>query len=146
MAAILGGGAIRSVSGFSWITNNSEFLYSMCPKPMSPKTRKNPAELSEVFITERPPRVHQEPGGRGVLCGQLVYVFRDFCLKQGIEFTGSGYEGPRRTSPSRDISSTPRPPGSGAPATVTSLVKCVSPTRKHISVRENTYHCEVTVI
>ena len=38
--------------------------------------------------------VHNTPGGGGVLpykglmgtCGQLGYVFRDFCLKQGINF------------------------------------------------------------
>ena len=67
-------------------------------------------------------------------CGQPGYVFRDFCLKQGIEFinfclkqgiknrnsvlnrVGKSaifvlnrvrYEGPRRPSPPRDISSTP---------------------------------------
>ena len=27
-----------------------------------------------------------EPGGGGGTCGQPGYVFRDFCLKRGIEF------------------------------------------------------------
>ena len=44
--------AVLSVSGFSWITNNFEFRYSVCPKPMSPKTGKNPAELSIAWQTE----------------------------------------------------------------------------------------------
>ena len=39
-------------AGSSWTTNNLEFRYSMCPKPMSPKTRKNSAELSIAWQTE----------------------------------------------------------------------------------------------
>ena len=49
-------------------------------------------------------------------CGQPRYVFRDFCLEQGIEFIifclnqGQGMRGRAGTSPPRDISSPP-PPG-----------------------------------
>ena len=52
-------------------------------------TRNNEKTVFPVFLF-----IHAYPGGRGVLpykgltgtCGQPGYVFRDFCLKHGIEF------------------------------------------------------------